>query len=230
MSQVTCCIVGHGKSPVGKGWGPLIDACDYVLRMWDWHWQEPASDWGTKYDYGLLEMTPYTYDDLFRRFNQFQPRLGWVASKLKATNTPLPDRTTVVDPRRWETPAKANLGAKGDTGDFRLTRGMVGACWAASELPIARLILLGFDNTYKQISLSIEEGFPDSYVAAESSFPWRDYRGGLAKYGNHDYVSEKPIIEGVCRERGVELRFSQDIWDGLDSDVDHRSGRVGTGA
>jgi hypothetical protein len=46
-NRVVCsaAVIGHGRSPVGRGWGSRIDACDLVVRMWDNHWQDEA-DWG----------------------------------------------------------------------------------------------------------------------------------------------------------------------------------------
>lgn len=43
-------IIGHGESPLGKGWGPEIDRHE-VVRLKNWQdWQNPA-DYGSRLDY-----------------------------------------------------------------------------------------------------------------------------------------------------------------------------------
>jgi hypothetical protein len=49
---VTIVIVGHGPSPVGKGWGAEIDR-HIVVRAHNWEWQG-AADYGSRCDYGIL--------------------------------------------------------------------------------------------------------------------------------------------------------------------------------
>jgi hypothetical protein len=77
---VLTAVIGHGRSPEGRGWAPRIDACDVVVRMWDWHWQ--SADYGTKYDYGLFEVH-WTILQNFQAHNQRTPAMGWIASDIR---------------------------------------------------------------------------------------------------------------------------------------------------
>lgn len=212
MSEVrSCVIVGHGRAHIGKGFGPRIDDCAFVIRMWDWQWQNEP-DWGKKYSYGLIELETLAFR-LFKEHNERNPTLGWIASRRPGWVIPaLPDRTTLIESDKWERVGKA-MGAKGETGDFRLTRGMVAACWAL-DLGIDQLILLGFDSVYEGKCLSIKDGYPEEYVNLASTYPWRTYDANAGKtvYGNHDYANEGPLLEKLCKDQGVELKFSQDLW------------------
>lgn len=57
------CIIGHGKSPLGKKWGPLIDQCT-VIRLKDPSWQG-KEDYGNRCDYmaSSTETLPVMLDD-----------------------------------------------------------------------------------------------------------------------------------------------------------------------
>jgi hypothetical protein len=56
-------IIGHGLSPVGKGWGSRIDET-IVVRMKDASWQS-AEDYGTRVDYmaSSTEILPVMLND-----------------------------------------------------------------------------------------------------------------------------------------------------------------------
>lgn len=209
--QKVVAVIGHGKSPVGRGWGALIDSSDVVIRMWDWHWQNPA-DYGFKYDYGLFEIAQGLIVDLFNKHNERTPSVAFLGSKLKPFRGPLPHPTILIDPTPWER-LGASRGARGETGKFKLTRGVVAVCWALTQvLPGSRVILVGFDNVHAQIGLSPEAGFPDEYRDLPSTFPFRNYKGGSTKYGNHDYAAERPLIEYLAAHHQVIVQFAEDVW------------------
>lgn len=204
-------VVGHGHSPVGKGWGKRIDSGDAVIRLWNWHWQDPL-DWGVKYDWGFFEIH-HTSLSQYHKKNKKHPTEGYIGAILQDfPEKKLPPNTVEWDPK----PVAGvgySMGGVGTKGRLRLTRGVQAACWALEyKLPGEELILVGFDNTYLGRSLSIEKGFPAAYVNDPACSNFRDYAGGLTKYGNHDYAIEKPLLLRLGRERGVKVSFAQDIW------------------
>jgi len=218
-------VIGHGKSPVGKGWGKHIDGCDLVLRMWDWDWQKPE-DWGIRYDFGLIEAFKWGVDT-FWEHNKRIPNVCWVCSQRpewqrERSRLQLPDPNNVVNSDRYERLGQ-RLGGAGVTGRLKLQRGTVGACWMIEQPEIDEVILVGFDNAYARKVLSIKEGYPAEYVGLPSTFPFKDYEKYVnkTKYGNHDYAVERPLLVRVAREARVKLSFSQDVWasNGLESDV-----------
>ena len=205
-------IVGHGKSPVGKGWGKKIDAADYVVRMWDWHWQNPE-DYGTKYDFGFFEIFPSMMADMARH-NQHKPKIGWVGSKLFPISPPhsLPRPCEIVDQDRW-CQMGIKMGGLGATGKLKLTRGGICACWAIEHAEKGdRITLVGYDNIHAGKTLPPKEGFPQEYLDAPSTYTFRGYVDNVQKYGNHDFGIELPLMHTLARKREVIVQFSQDVW------------------
>lgn len=205
-------VVGHGRSPEGAGWGRLIDGADLVIRMWDWHWQ-PADDYGTRYDYGLIEIAPVLLERA-RQHGKRSPRLGWVGSQLYCGRRAmtLPARTEVIDQKRWSRIGRA-MGGIGATGRLEFTRGTIAALWTIERTEIGdAVILVGFDNVRRGASLPLEQAFCPAYRANEGSYPFDGYVGGVAKYGNHDYAIEWPLLKTWADLHRVSLDFAEDIW------------------
>lgn len=212
----TAVIVGHGLSPKGKGWGAKIDNCDTVVRMWNWHWQNKF-DYGTKYDYGFFEINSAEMAR-YHRHNVCKPARGWVATTLhsnvgrKEYTGEFPFPTEIVSSEEWEAEGR-RLGGMGLKGRLVLSRGVRAAAWALYWLPKGhRLVLVGFDNVYKQRALPITEGYPPEFVDCPACFPFRDYTGGGTKYGNHDYAVEGPLLRAIAAKREVTLLHAQDLW------------------
>ncbi len=72
MNEVV--IIGHGASPVGKGYGKRIDNIDTVIRMHSCEAQNPI-DYGVRYDYGILP-GPW-YDKAAQEVKKL-PEYGWL--------------------------------------------------------------------------------------------------------------------------------------------------------
>lgn len=212
MSRVTV-IVGHGKSPEGRGWGPRIDAADCVIRMWDWPWQE-FSDYGIRYDWGVLETLAKVMRN-WRQHNRATPAAGWIVSLLDQYAgflRELPARSIIVDQRDWLRHAGSEAGV-GTTGRWELTRGGIAACWAATRaLPGETIVLVGCDNLREGVALPLEAAFPAAYRAHPGAWPFTDYRGGVTKYGNHDFPAERRLIQKLGLHRGAHVVFAQDVW------------------
>lgn len=207
--MTTAAIIGHGRTPVGKGWGPHIDACGTVMRLWDCHWQDKP-DYGSKYDYGYMELSPKQFSR-YKFYGQLVPDKGWIGGLLKTSQYDLPDNMTIIDTWPWINRG-IKLGGVGATGKLKLTRGVAAACWLISHQPRpTSVVLVGFDNVYTKCALTPEEGFPDVYRLLPST-SWKDYVGGGTKYGNHDYEIEGRILQTLADECGVKLHHAQDIW------------------
>jgi hypothetical protein len=207
----SCAIIGHGRSPEGKAWASLIDACDTVIRMWDCQWQDPAV-LGNRYDIGLYELHPTmmaTFHENVRR----NPRRGWVASLLKpvARSQILP-RTQIVDQQRWNEIGIA-MGGLGMTGRLQFTRGTIAACWAIEDAePGDRVILVGFDNIRRGVTLPLDQAFCPAYRGNPGSYSFEGYRAQRTKDGNHDFAIELPVMRRLAADHGVSVVFAEDVW------------------
>lgn len=202
-------VVGHGKTPIGRGWGPKIDACDVVVRMWDNQWQN-ATDHGSKYDIGYFELSPKQYKK-FADLNVNYPTQGWVVGMLKPTpGVTLPKNARLINMARWIERGK-ELGGLGATGRLKLTRGCVAACWALENFP-GQLTLVGFDNVFSKAALPREDGWPEGYPSLSSAFK-ADYLGTGTKYHNHDYVCEGDLLADLAVKWGRKIAHAQEIWD-----------------
>jgi hypothetical protein len=210
-------VVGHGKSPQGKGWGAHIDQADVVIRMWDWHWQDQP-DYGSKYDIGFLEIAP-SLVRAFKEHNQHEPAIGFVGSLLWSWHVcALPPRCETIDQSRWNEIGK-KMGGVGKTGKLQFTRGTIAACWAIEYAqPGDRVVLMGFDNVRLGKTLSPEAGFPEEYLKQPSTFTFKGYENNVRRYGHHDFGIEWPVLQALAEEHGVEIAFADDLW-GVDGQV-----------
>lgn len=211
-------IIGHGRSPEGKGWGPKIDSCDRVVRMWDCAWQDPET-YGSKYDVGLIEIHPQILPD-FWRYNRRMPELGWICSDLWIYRTHrrdgliLPDDSEIIDQHDlWTYRYGEQLGACGASGRWELTRGGIATCWAITHSePGDSVLLVGCDNLWGGRTLPIKEGFPEAYRADPATETFSHYVAGVTKHGNHDLPGERRLYELLAEKHGVEVSFAQDMW------------------
>lgn len=206
-------IIGHGRSPERKAWGPRVNLCDRVVRMWDWDWQDPV-DYGSRYDYGLIEL----HRLVMRRFlkhNQRTPEQGWIASKFPDWTGARPRNSVVVDQHRWLDTEGMAIGGRGETGRWELTRGGVAACWVLERSTAGdEVVLVGCDNLMLGITLPADEAFCAKYQASPAFWGVHDYAAGVTKSGNHDFPAERSLLEHMASRRGVALRFAQNVWIG----------------
>lgn len=184
--------------------------------MWNWDWQD-APDYGRKYDWGFYEIHP-TEMARFYKHNKASPRCGWIGSKLtppvKPYDGPLPSPSEVLDPAQLEAQGRL-LGGAGTKGRLRLTRGARAVAWGVKRLSSGgQLLLVGFDGLRAGLALPSRVAFPDNYLESPAIFPLRDYdaKCGGTKYSNHDYAVEYPLLKSIASNRGVTLRFAQDVW------------------
>lgn len=211
----TAAIIGHGRSPEGRNWGSHIDACDLVVRMWNWSWQN-RFDYGTKYNYGLIEATPALIET-FLKYNNRTPVDGWLASVLWASARcadKIPPRTETVNQQTWVEVGK-EMGGVGQTGRLQLTRGTIAAMWAiARGGPGDTVVLVGFDNVQLGYCQSVEEGFPEGYRKSKGVFPFAGYANsaGHSKQGNHDFGIEWHLMKHYAIKNNVDLEYAQNIW------------------
>lgn len=204
-------IIGHGRSPEGKGWGKRIDACEVVIRMWDWHWQA-VEDYGSKYDYGLFEVCP-KYTKVFLQHYKKVPAEGWIASYLRDSRCQLPPRTEVFSQVDWSLKGRS-MGGIGETGRLEFTRGTLAALWAIDRIcdRSDEIYLVGFDNVKLGRSLPMQEAFSKVYQQNPGTYPFDKYVSGVSKYGNHDYAIEYPLMEKMAAPKKIKVKFAQDVW------------------
>lgn len=209
---MTTVVVGHGRSPEGKRWGNKIDACKKVVRMWDWQWQDDA-DFGNKYDYGLMVLTPKALG-IFHLHNKRIPNRGWLVyyGKPTAGVLPNPPPCEILNTPVWVQQGR-EMGGLGLTGELTLTRGCAAAAWAIQN--DSRVVLVGFDNVRCGVNKPVEESFDPVY--------WNLYTGrfkdqskyypvGGTKTNTHDMAIELPLLKALAREAQTELLFAEDIW------------------
>lgn len=210
----TFAIIGHGRSPEGRGWGERINAANHVVRMWNWHWQEPA-DLGTRYDTGLLEVHKLTIRD-WRRHNKHQPAAGWIASLLnpyREMTRELPKDCLLLDQDTFMRQMPRAERGVGETGVWQLTRGGIAACWALSRAREGdEMILVGFDVIKAGIALPVADAFSPDYVNSGGFFGMGAYVPGKTKEGNHDYEAERRLIEFLAARAAVKVHFAEEIW------------------
>lgn len=207
-------VIGHGRSPEGKGWGEQVDACDRVIRLWNWHWQDPV-DYGTRYDWGLIEIHSCFWQ--WKLHNQREPAQGWVASVLHMDPKMValvPPKTLLIDQQKaFISHVPKSKRGIGETGHWHLTRGGVAACWAINTSRAGdNLLLFGFDNVFRGSALPGDEAFSKVYQESAGFWGMNGYKAGATKEGNHDYPAERRLIEFLADRRGVTVDFTNDVW------------------
>ncbi|MES0071918.1 hypothetical protein [Mesorhizobium sp. M0058] len=207
----TIAIIGHGRSPEGKRWGPRVDGCDLVVRMWDCAWQASA-DYGGKYDYGLIEAHPAMMLT-FQKNNRRRPARGWIASKLhRPERCGLPPKCELVDQAPWNQIGQ-KLGGMGATGRLQFTRGTIATCWAIENAPRgSTVVLVGFDNIVAGRTLELNQAFAPVYQRNPGTFSFGAYKGGVSKAGNHDFAVELPVMQHLAAKYHVRLVTADEIW------------------
>lgn len=201
-------VIGHGRSPEGRGWGEKIDACT-VIRCWDWEWQSLA-DYGERYDYGVLALIPFSIRP-FLETTKSMPAVGWLGyarARDPIDMSRLP-KMQIID-QRYRDLAVKELGAK---PSFNLTRGCAAACWAIDAADDS-VVLVGFDNLKVRKALELEDAFPDPVKENWDQWHpgWRGKLYNTHRQGSHDIAVERPLLEHLARDRGVKLNFAEEIW------------------
>lgn len=211
--RIEVVLVGHGRSPEGKHFAGRINAASLVVRMWDWEWQT-SKDYGQRYDFGVIEISN---GDL-KRFWQYyksEPAFGYIASFLHPTVQRIPPSTSIISQYAagWVDEAKA-MGGLGATGRLEFTRGSIAAMWLMESylLPQDHLVLVGFDMVRAGHTFPTNDAFAPSYQTNPGSFGVHGWRGGVTKYGNHDFAVEAPLLRKVAERNQVRMSFAQDIW------------------
>lgn len=206
-------VIGHGRSPEGRGWGSAIDTCDLVVRMWDWEWQAPA-DYGRRFDHGIVALNPRQLEAWQKRHGA-APAVSWLG--FMRDGVAAHPAMEPVNPARWNEIA-AKLRTPGKSRSFNLTRGCAAAAWAIKTARAAGdVVLVGFDNRRRGRLLSEEEAFSPTYLAHyDATYPdwrrWSGYQAGETRCGSHDIAVERKLLGVLCAEAGNAMSFAEDLW------------------
>jgi len=207
-------IIGHGRSPEGMGWGKRINGCDFVVRMWNWHWQS-KEDYGNRYDFGVLEAHSRVLEQ-WKQYNRRTPSKGWLGSLLmhgRDLAEKFPKGTVTVDQDDYMATLPEELRGCGETGNWQLTRGSVAACWAISTANYGdHIILVGFDVIRAGVAVPVSYAFSQKYLNSSGFYGMGSYKEGQTKEGSHDYPAERRLIMAMARQAGARVSFAQDIW------------------
>jgi hypothetical protein len=214
---MTIAVIGHGRSPEGRGWGSKIDSCSTVIRLWDWYGWQGVADYGEKYSYGLFVLTPKGLS-AFTSYHKIVPARKWLAYLGKPVRGDLPNGVPIeiVDPSPWVAEAQA-MGGAGLSGRLTLTRGFVAAAWALCCTPYPdNVVLVGFDNVKLGINQPIEKSFcPEYWKMFNSRFESKldkSYPVGHSKTETHDMAVEAPLLFKLAGDRGLKLDYAEEIW------------------
>lgn len=193
-------LIGHGRSPAGKGWGPSIDTADVVVRFWDCHWQD-AADYGTAYDVGVYTAMPNELR--YQKVHQKREPCEWWCYDLRGNRERAEADEEVIRPAPW-VKRLTTAGYTGARGRLELSRGTAAACHAIVDHKPDRLVLIGFDAVHDG-NLPADH-YPAGYRAALAAMERRadmNYLGPAT--ATHHFAGERVLIETLAREQKVEI-------------------------
>lgn len=183
--------IGHGASLTGAALGPIIDGCDLVVRLHDWHWQ-PAADFGGRYDYGVL---PGPWIGRAVAQVRHSPLRGWLVYGWQARHrqATAPEGAFYVDCTHVQTRLR-RLGARCRVGIPAPTRGLAALYMIATLPGITEIRAFGCD--------AIETGSTEGYA----------YHPALGRQDSdtsrrHDMARERLVVDEIARASGVPIRF-----------------------
>lgn len=181
------CIIGHGKSALGKKLGPRIDEFE-VVRLKNPTWQS-VEDYGTRCDYmaASCETLPVMleYKKVPKEY-WGQPKRGSWSSVTEASfrskaKSPL---TVQIDLHNKWNPVFLGL-TDGDAPNHSL--GMAAIVYSAEILKPEKIYLVGFDNLLNPNQL-------DYHKANVGKWTTR-----------HDWFAENKMLPIITEQTGVEI-------------------------
>ena len=196
MSTETCVIVGHGLSPLHKGWGQSIDQYT-VIRMKDPSWQS-KEDYGKRMDYccASTETMLGMLDDR-RTAKQYwaQPKKGqWnkhtegiFRTRLQARGVPKVELVIAEELfKRWNALFLRLNQEREEVRNHSL--GMFAITATAEFLKPQTILLVGFDNLMNPMK-------PDY---------WKANRGKWTS--GHDWLAEHAMLSTIEKQYAVEIK------------------------
>lgn len=188
-------IIGHGPSPVGEGYGQLIDSMDCVLRFHTCDLQDPI-DYGTRYDYGVLP-GPWGTDRIQRETIRL-PAKAWLVYLLHNQRRPrnYPDQVFGLQTHVEEEEITRLLG------DMELppTRGLCAILLAAYFLKPENIWLVGFDS----LLLGRVMQYHEKYDPRAARMP-EEYIGQI-RNARHDFEIENKKLQLISEEYNIQIR------------------------
>jgi hypothetical protein len=181
-------IIGHGQSPLGKGWGPRIDET-VVIRLKDPSWQA-VEDYGKRVDYmaSSTETLPIMLD--YRRIPKeywAQPKKGKWSAVTEAnfrSQAKAPLRIPLQLFLTWNAVFKSFHD--GDVPNFSL--GVFAIICAAEFLKPEEIRLVGFDNLLDPNKLDYHKANKGKWVT------------------RHDWHAEKRMLPEIEKAYGVRIK------------------------
>lgn len=192
-------VVGHGPSPVSKGWGSVIDEHD-VIRMHDISWQNER-DYGKRTSFTIIP-GPWAaranlprFDSRFRRSFTDKPDKAWLCYTLNPKQIAKEHLGLPVlwfDLSRFVEMLKPE---REGIHDIVPTRGSA-AVLMAMELGATTVRLVGMD--------SVVGGAITDYAPGAGRLRRPQWKG-QAFNSRHDYERERDALWIIAEEKGVTL-------------------------
>jgi hypothetical protein len=186
--MTSICIIGHGASPKGKGWGSRIDE-NVVIRLKNPSWQS-VEDYGKRVDYMVAstETMPVMLD-YQRKPKEYwaQPKRGKWAASVEAsfrTRTDIPLKIPLDIHNRWNG-VFLNLREKEDCPNHSV--GMAAITYACEFLKPDEIQLVGFDNL-------LNPDLPEYHKSDRGKWVTR-----------HDWKAENSMLPMIEKEYGVKI-------------------------
>lgn len=185
-------IIGHGLSPLGKGWGPLIDE-QPVMRLKNPMWQfANHSDYGKRMDYmvasceTMMAMLECAKKPAVAYFAQ--PKKGfWNKQTEDQFNARSPDKRVQVQiglHNKWNEVFKS-FRTDEDCPNHSL--GMAAITYACEIVKPDRIDLVGFDNL-------LNPTLPAYYKVERGKW-----------HSRHDWPAEHKMLDVLRAEFGIEI-------------------------
>jgi hypothetical protein len=188
----SCVIIGHGLSPLHKGWGAEIDK-HVVVRMKDPSWQGKV-DYGERLDYlcASTETMPAMLDCKRMPLEYWaQPKKGEWSKAVEAQFRGRAKAPLLIGEHifaHWNAVFKQIQAELGREEVRNHSLGMFAITMAARQLGPAQIRLVGFDNLLNPMLM-------DYYKANRGKWVTR-----------HDWLAERAMLPLVEKDYGVEIR------------------------
>lgn len=205
--MTTAVIIGGGASALRRGWGHFIDKADFVVRMFDHSWQEPA-DYGTRYDAGFFMINQGPAFERWPRPSHLvmattgvmattDPTEWWGAISFEQFEPLIPAFKKRADFRLfkfYDLAERARALTPDSLPKVVLARGTQAAIAALWHVKPTRLILVGFDHMRA------------GCMTRSAHKPFNPATNNLRFVGKWDPVADRNLLNELTK--GIEMRHA----------------------